>query len=66
MTDDMQEVLSSEYCVEEIKVVLFQIGPTKAPGPDEINALLPKIWDIVGDDMIAAVLNFLNSSNMLP
>ena len=34
ITDDMREVLSSEYTVEEVKVALFQMGPTKAPGLD--------------------------------
>ena len=27
VTDDMREMLSSEYSAEEIKVVLFQMGP---------------------------------------
>ena len=39
MTDDMQEFLSSEFTAEEVKVALFQMGPTKAPGPDGMNAL---------------------------
>lgn len=47
MTEDMQEVLSSEYCAEEIKVVLFQMGPTKAPGLDGMNALFyQKFWHL--------------------
>ena len=34
ITDDVWEVLSSEYTAEEVKVALFQMGPTKAPGLD--------------------------------
>ena len=37
--DDMQEFLCSEFTAEEVKVALFQMGPTKAPGPDGMNAL---------------------------
>ena len=39
VTNDMQEILSSEFSVEEIKVALFQMGPTKAPRLDGMNAL---------------------------
>jgi len=67
VTTDMQEILSSDYNVDEIKVALFQMGPTKAPEPDGMNALFyQKNWHIVGDDVIATVLNFLNSGNMVP
>ena len=67
VTPAMQEVLSSTFTAEEIKAALFQMGPTKAPGPDNMNALFyQKYWHVVGDDMITAVLDFLNSGNMIP
>ena len=67
ITDDMWEVLSSEYTTEEVKVALFQMGPTKAPGPDGMNALFyKKFWHVVGDTVVLAVLDFLNNGNMLP
>ena len=34
MTSDMQHILSSDFTADEIKAVLFQMGPTKALGPD--------------------------------
>ena len=65
VTLDMIEILSREYSAEEIKVALFQMGPTKALGPGSMNALFyQKFWHIVGNDVITAVLDFLNNGNM--
>ncbi|KAL0009338.1 hypothetical protein SO802_010840 [Lithocarpus litseifolius] len=47
--DDMLEMLSRSYSSEEVKATLFRMGPTKAPGLDDMNALFyQKIWHIVG------------------
>ena len=63
VTDDMKDILTSEYSVDEIKAVLFQMGSIKAP--EGMNALFyQKFWHIVGDDVVAAVLDILNSGNM--
>ena len=37
-TFDMHNILSSEFNAEEIKLALFQMDPTEAPGP-EINPI---------------------------
>ena len=67
ITDDMQEVLSSEFIAEEVKVALFQMGSTKALGPNGMNTLFyQKIWYVVGDNVVLAGLDFLNNGNMLP
>ena len=67
VTEDMKMVLSSEFTAEEVRVALFQMGPTKALRPDGMNALFyQKFSHIVGDDVVFAVLDFLNNGNMLP
>ena len=67
ITTDMKEELSRPYSVEEVKVALFQMGPTKVPGPDGMNALFyQKFWHIVGNDVSSAVLDFLNSGIKIP
>ena len=66
MTEDMLEVLSRPYNSEEVKVALFQIGPTKSPRPDGMNALFYKnFWHIVGNEVIDAVLDFLHTGHMM-
>ena len=67
VSTEMQQTLSSEYTTEEIKAALFQMGPTKAHGPDGMNALFyQKFWHIVGDSVVSAVIEFLNSGYMPP
>ena len=43
---DMQQILSSDFTTEEIKTAVFQIGPTKAPRPDGMNALFHQKFGI--------------------
>ena len=38
VTDDIREFLSTEFIAKEVKVALFQMGPTKARGP---NGMMP-------------------------
>ena len=66
-TDDMREFLSTEFTAEEVKVALFQMGPTKSPGPDGMNAFFyQKLWHVVGDSVVLTILDFLNNGNKLP
>ena len=67
MSANIREELSRPYTVEEVTAALFQMGPTKAAGPDGMNALFyQKFWHIVGNDVSSAVLEFLNSGIMIP
>ena len=67
VSTDMLDILSNEYSPKEIRAALFQMGPTKASGPNGMNALFyQKFWHIVGDDVINSVLDFLNNGIMEP
>ena len=39
ISSDMLNILSSEFSADKVQMTLFQIGPTKAPGLDGMNAL---------------------------
>jgi len=67
ITPDMYQILSSDFTTDEIKVALFQMGPKKALGLDGMNALFyQKFWHVVGDNIVSAMLDYLNSSVMHP
>ena len=67
VTPEMQHMLSSDFTAEEVEVALFQMGPTKAPEPDGMNALFyQKFWHVVGEFVTMALIDFLNLGNMVP
>jgi len=58
--------LLEEFTDDEVKTALFQMHPTKAPGPDGMNTLFFQYyWHIVGSDVSRAVIDYLNSRTML-
>jgi hypothetical protein len=66
VTPDINEDLLRPFSQDEVKHAVFQMHPSKSPGPDGMTALFfQKFWHIVGDDVSTAVLDFLNSGNML-
>ena len=67
LTDDMLEVLSRPYNSDEVRGALFQMGPTKSPGPDGMNVLFyQNFWHIVGNGVTDAMLDFLHTGHMVP
>ncbi|GJR97192.1 hypothetical protein Tco_0269366 [Tanacetum coccineum] len=63
-----QEALSMVEDVTdmEIKNAIFDIGDTKAPGPDGFtSAFFKKAWGIVGNDVCAAVRDFFSNGKLL-
>lgn len=57
VTEAMNVTLTAPYTNEEVRVALFQMFPTKAPGPDGFPAhFYQRHWDLCGDDVTRAVL----------
>lgn len=66
VTLDMNRQLLQPYTPKEIKWALFQMHPSKSPGPDGISLFFfQKYWHIVGNDVVRVVLFVLNSCHLL-
>uniref|UniRef100_A0A5B7BN08 Reverse transcriptase domain-containing protein n=1 Tax=Davidia involucrata TaxID=16924 RepID=A0A5B7BN08_DAVIN len=61
VTQTMNTSLLQEFRADEVQYALFQMHPTKAPGPDGMSTLFfQKFWDVVGGDITRMILDFLN------
>ena len=59
------EELCKPYSDEEIHDALFQMGPTKSPGPDGFPALFyQRHWDLLKDEICHAVRSFLQGDQI--
>jgi hypothetical protein len=62
VTQEMNLKLLQEFTRDEVQSALHQMGPLKSPGPDGLSACFyQENWDIVGEEVCDAVLNFFNS-----
>ena len=58
----MNAALTAEFRVEEIWSALYQMHPTKSPGPNGMSSIFSqKYWDLVGPNVINCVLKALNT-----
>jgi hypothetical protein len=61
ITPDMQDFLNTTYTVEEVTEAIKHMKGMAAPGPDGLPAVFyHNYWDIIGEDVIKAVLEVLN------
>jgi hypothetical protein len=61
VTANMNLMLDAPFVVEEVKNALFEMYPTKAPGPDEFPAhFFQWNWELCGAEVTKAVLRILS------
>ena len=66
VTNDMNADLIKPYTEEEVKTALFQMVPSKAPGPDGFPAhFFQRHWDLCGSEVTKVVLNVLEGRESL-
>ncbi|XP_048498217.1 uncharacterized protein LOC109134680 [Beta vulgaris subsp. vulgaris] len=66
LDDVMKGQLNATYTKEEIKAAMWAIDGGKAPGPNGFGSSFFKgAWEIVGDEVYNAVLDFLNTGKLL-
>ena len=66
VTEEMARSLTCSYTEEEVRVALFQMHPSKSPGPESISPFFfQKFWHVVGHNVIAVVLSVLHSGRYL-
>lgn len=66
LSSDHQDWLNRPFRAHKVCKAIFQIGDSKAPGPNGFSGcFFQKYWDIVGTSITFAVISFLNSGHML-
>ncbi|GAA0158915.1 hypothetical protein LIER_38751 [Lithospermum erythrorhizon] len=66
LTADQIACLTAPFQPEEVKIALFQMPHYKSLRPDGFLAeFYQKNWDIIGEDVTRATLEFLNSGHIL-
>lgn len=60
--DDMNLSLVAEITMEEIKCAVFQLGGSRAPGPDGLNGLFYQHHrEVIKYDILKTIKNFFDS-----
>ena len=63
VTHAMNASLNAPYSPEEVKTALFQMFPTKAPGPDGFPAhFFQRHWETCGDEITKVVLKIVEGT----
>ncbi|XP_062014504.1 uncharacterized protein LOC133731044 [Rosa rugosa] len=66
VSTEMNAQLCLPYTGEEIKCALFQMYPTKSPGPDGMPPIFfQHYWETIGEDVVEAVQSFLHTGRLI-
>ncbi|XP_024178242.1 uncharacterized protein LOC112184205 [Rosa chinensis] len=66
VNQEMNNQLCASYTVEEVRQALFQMYPTKSPGPDGMPPLFfQHYWEIIGTNVFEVVKSFLHTGQLL-
>uniref|UniRef100_A0A2N9I5I3 Reverse transcriptase domain-containing protein n=1 Tax=Fagus sylvatica TaxID=28930 RepID=A0A2N9I5I3_FAGSY len=66
VSQDANRKLLLPFSVDEVRVALFQMHPSKAPGTDGMTSFFfQKFWHVIGPSVSTAVLSVLNSARIL-
>ncbi|KAL5565698.1 hypothetical protein UlMin_028862 [Ulmus minor] len=61
VTPQQNEQMDQAFVAEDVRTAVFQMAPTKSPGADGMSAIFyQKFWPIIGEDITAACLSFVN------
>ncbi|KAL5575135.1 hypothetical protein UlMin_016834 [Ulmus minor] len=61
ITPQLNGQLERDFEAEDVRTAVFQMAPTKSPGADGMSAIFyQKFWPIVGEEITAACLGFVN------
>ena len=65
VTVEMNAALEAPYSQEEVKTALFQMFPTKAPGPDGFPAhFFQRHWETRGDEITKVVIRIVEGTEL--
>jgi hypothetical protein len=65
VTSEINADMLRDYTNDEIKAALFQMGPTKAPGPDGFPTLFYQThWNFFEKEICEALRSFLNGGSI--
>lgn len=66
VTGEMNRFLIKPFTSEEVRKALFDLNPSKAPGPDGFSALFfQNAWHEIGEDIVLNCLRILNEDQGL-